>query len=139
MKRFAVFGASGCGRGVMPLVRQQLGHIEAQPWELVFVDDNPPAPQLNGYRVLSYVQWIAEPAASRHISLAIADSAVREKLAARCAKDGVAVFDVKAANVVVMDNVQLGPGSVLCPFVTLTSNIRIGQHFHAKVTGMQKS
>ena len=46
MKRFAVFGASGCGRGVMPLVRQQLGHIEAQPWELVFVDDNPPAPQL---------------------------------------------------------------------------------------------
>jgi sugar O-acyltransferase (sialic acid O-acetyltransferase NeuD family) len=133
MKRFAIFGAGGCGRGVMPLARQQLGHSEAQPWELVFVDDNPPAPQLNGYRVLSYVQWLAEPTASRHISLAISDSAVREKLAARCAEDGVAVFNVKAANVVIMDNVEVGPGAVLCPFVTLTSNIRIGQHFHANL------
>jgi acetyltransferase-like isoleucine patch superfamily enzyme len=40
---------------------------------------------------------------------------------------------VKAANVVVMDDVQIGPGAVLCPFVTLTSNIRIGQQFHANL------
>ena len=70
---------------------------------------------------------------SRHISLAIANSAVREKLAARCLADGVQFFDVKAANVVVLDNVQTGLGAVLCPFVTLTSNIRIGQHFHANL------
>lgn len=133
MKRFAIFGASGCGRGVMPLARQQLQQAEAQPWDLVFVDDNPPAPEFNGHRVLSYAQWLTEAAASRHISLAIANSAVREKLAARCLTDGVAFFDVKAANVVVMDDVQIGSGVVLCPFVTLTSNIRIGQHFHANL------
>ena len=51
----------------------------------------------------------------------------------RCAADGLAFFDVKAANVVVMDNVQIGPGAVLCPFITLTSNIRIGHHFHANI------
>ncbi|MDP2440546.1 acetyltransferase [Rhodoferax sp.] len=133
MKRFAIFGASGCGRGVMPLARQQLQQTEHQPWDLVFVDDNPPAPELNGHDVMTYAQWLAEPAATRHISLAIANSAVREKLAARCTADGVAYFDVKAANVVVMDDVQIGPGAVLCPFVTLTSNIRIGQHFHANL------
>lgn len=133
MKRFAIFGASGCGRGVMPLARQQLQQAEAQPWDLVFVDDNPPAPEFNGHRVLSYAQWLTEAAVSRHISLAIANSAVREKLAARCLTDGVTFFDVKAVNVVVMDDVQIGPGVVLCPFVTLTSNIRIGQHFHANL------
>ena len=133
MKRFAIFGASGCGRGVMPLARQQLQQAEAQPWDLVFVDDQPPAPQLNGHRVLTYAQWLAEPAASRHICLAIANGAVRETLAARCLADGVQFFDVKAANVVVMDDVQIGAGAVLCPFVTLTSNIRIGQHFHANL------
>lgn len=133
MKRFGIFGASGCGRGVMPLARQHLEHTEFHSWELVFVDDNPPAPKLNGHRVLTYAQWLAEPAASRHISLAIANSAVREKLAARCATDGIAFFDVKAANVVVMDDVQISVGAVLCPFVTLTSNIRIGRHFHANL------
>ena len=32
-----------------------------------------------------------------------------------------------------MDDVQLGAGAVLSPFVTLTSNIRIGRHFHANI------
>ena len=133
MKRFGIFGASGCGRGVMPLARHQLQQAEAQPWDLVFVDDHPREPQLNGHRVLTYAQWLAEPAASRHISLAIANSAVREKLAARCLADGVRFFEVKAANVVVMDEVKIGAGAVLCPFVTLTSNICVGQHFHANL------
>ena len=130
---YAVFGASGCGRGVLPLARLQLQSSETRPWNLVFVDDNPPAPALNGHRVMTYAQWLAEPATSRHISLAIANSAVREKLAARCVADGVDFFDVRAANAVVMDEVQLGLGAVLSPFVTLTSNIRIGQHFHANL------
>ena len=133
MKRFAIYGASGCGRGVMPLARQQLQQSEGLLWELVFVDDEPPAPVLNGHRVLTYAEWMVEPAESRHISLAIANSAVREKLATRCLADEVQFFDVKAANVVVLDNVQTGSGVVLCPFVTLTSNIRIGRHFQANL------
>ena len=133
MKRFAIYGASGCGRGVMPLARQQLQQSEGPLWELVFVDDEPPAPVLNGHRVLTYAEWMVEPAESRHISLAIANSAVREKLAARCLADEVQFFDVKASNVVVLDNVQTGSGVVLCPFVTLTSNIRIGRHFQANL------
>lgn len=117
----------------MPLARQQLQCSEHQPWDLVFVDDNPPALQINGQRVLSYAQWLAESAVSRHINLAIANSAVRAQLAERCAADGMAFFEVRAANVVELDDVQIGPGAVLCPFVTLTSNIRIGQHFHANL------
>lgn len=133
MKRFAIFGASGCGRGVMPLLERQLQRTESLLWDLVFVDDNPPALQINGHRVLTYAQWLTEPFSSRSISLAIANSSVREKLAARCVADGVAFSDVMADNVVVMDDVQIGPGSVLCPFVTVTSNIRIGKHFHANL------
>jgi sugar O-acyltransferase (sialic acid O-acetyltransferase NeuD family) len=132
MKQFAIFGASGCGRGVLPLARQQL-QVTPGLWDLVFVDDNPPAEQLNGHRVLTYAQWLAEPAESHHISLAIANSAVRAKLAERCTADGVGFFEARAANVVELDDVQIGPGAVLCPFVTLTSNIKIGQQFHANL------
>lgn len=133
MNRFAIFGASGFGREVLPLARQQLQQTDAGPWDLVFVDDQPPLSELNGHRVLTYEQWLVEPAASRSISLTIANSAVREKLAARCLSDGVQFFNVLAANVVVLDDVQISPGAVLCSFVTLTSNIRIGKQFHANI------
>lgn len=134
MKRFAIFGASGCGRGVLPLVRQQLqASLDSGLCDLVFVDDHPPAPVLNGQRVLAYAQWLSEPASSRHMTVAIANGRVREQLVQRCAADGVQFFEARAANVVQLDDVQLGEGAVLCPFVTLTSNIRIGQHFHANI------
>lgn len=133
MKRFAVFGASGCGRGVLPLLRQHLRETEAQPWELVFVDDFLQGEFVNGHAVMSYAQWVERPASSRYVSLAIASGTVRERLADRCASDGVLFCEVKAASVVVLDDVQIGVGAVLCPFVTLTSNIRIGKQFHANL------
>ena len=132
MKQIAIFGVSGCGRGVMPLARQQWAAI-GEPHQMVFVDDNPPAAECNGYRVLTYAEWLAQPASSRHINIAIANSAVRQKLVERCIADGVQFFQVRAANVVQMDNVQLGEGAILSPFVTLTCNIRIGKHFHANL------
>ena len=134
MNRFAIFGASGYGREVVPFARQQLqAALEKGDADLVFVDDHPTAPVVNGQRVLTYAEWLSEPASSRHISVAIASSRVRAQLVKRCALDGVKFFEVRAANVVQLDEVQLGEGAVLCPFVTLTSNIRIGQHFHANI------
>jgi sugar O-acyltransferase (sialic acid O-acetyltransferase NeuD family) len=134
MKSYAIFGASGCGRGVLPLVRQQLQlGLVAGDCDLVFVDDHPPAPVVNGQRVLTYAQWLTETASSRHMNVAIANSQVRQQLVQRCAADGVQFFEARAANVVQLDDVQLGEGAILSPFVTLTSNIRIGQHFHANI------
>ena len=134
MKRFGIFGASGYGREVLPLVRQQLQtELTTGLADLVFVDDQPSAPVINGQRVLTYAQWLAEPARSRHMNVAIANSQVRQKLVERCEVDGVQFFEARAANVVQLDDVQLGDGAVLCPFVTLTSNVRIGQHFHGNI------
>jgi sugar O-acyltransferase (sialic acid O-acetyltransferase NeuD family) len=134
MKRFAIFGVSGYGREVLPLVRHQLqAALAAGDVDLVFVDDHPPALEVNGQRVMTYAHWLSEPASSRHINVAIANSRVREQLVQRCVVDKVQFFEARAANVVQLDEVQLGEGAVLCPFVTLTSNIRIGQHFQANI------
>ena len=134
MKRYAIFGASGCGKGVMPLLRQQLASQLAEgKADLVFVDDCPPAAEMNGHRVITYAQWLDEPADNRLMSLAIANGYVRNQLVLRCKADGVQFFEVRAANVVQLDDVHLGEGAILCPFVTLTSNIRIGRHFHANL------
>ncbi len=132
MKRVAIYGVSGCGRGVMPLARQQWPS-SGESYQLVFVDDDPPAAEVNGHPVLTYAEWLKLPASSRHINVAIANSAVRELLAERCRADEVQFFEVRAPSVVQMDDVQLGDGAILCPFVALTSNIRIGKHFHANL------
>lgn len=133
MKRqVAIYGVSGFGREVMPMARQQWA-ASVEPYQLIFVDDNPPAREVNGHPVLTYAEWVAQPAASRHINIAIANTTVRRQLAERCASDGVRFFEVRAANVVQLDAVQAGEGAILCPFVTLTSNIHIGRHFHANL------
>lgn len=130
---FAVYGASGCGRGVMPLARAQLAGQCIAGTRLVFIDDQPAEPVVNGQRVLRYTEFLQQEASERHVVLAIANSKVREQLAARCKADGVRAWTVSADNVVRMDDVELGEGAALSPFVTLTSNIRIGRHFHANL------
>jgi sugar O-acyltransferase (sialic acid O-acetyltransferase NeuD family) len=130
---YAIFGASGCGRGVMPVAREQLLRAGATVDRLVFVDDKPEAAVMNGHSVMTYREYLEVPAGERHVVLAIANSVVRESLAERCAADGVRPWSVTASNAVVLDEVQVGEGAILCPFVTLTSNIRIGRHFHANL------
>lgn len=130
---YAVYGVSGFGREVMPLAREQLRRVGIGSDQLVFVDDNPNAEVVNGHRVLTYREYIETPADARHVSLAIANSEIRERLAARCAADGILPWGVAASNVVTLDQIQLGEGSILCPFVTLTSDICIGRHFQANI------
>ena len=130
---FAVYGASGCGRGVMPLARAQLLREGIAASRLVFVDDQSDAVLVNGHAVLLYEKFLQVAASSRHIVVAIANSAVRELLAERCIADDVNPWTVAASNLVVMDDVTIGEGAALSPFVTITSNIRIGRHFHANL------
>ena len=130
---YAVYGVSGFGREVLPMARAQAAEMGLAPDRLVFVDDGADVAVVNGYRVLGFEAFLHTPASDRFAVLAIADATVRQRLAARLADAGVRPWQVRAAQSVVMDDVALGEGAILCPFVTLTSNIRIGQHFHANL------
>jgi sugar O-acyltransferase (sialic acid O-acetyltransferase NeuD family) len=130
---YAVYGASGCGRGIMPIARQAVLEAGQSTDQLYFIDDLPSAPTINGHHVVTYANFIKILASERYVALAIANSAVREKLAEKITSDGVLPWALKSSNVVMMDNVEMGVGALLSPFVTLTSNIRIGRYFHANL------
>ena len=130
-KLYGIFGTGGCGRGIMPLAREQLASDAGA--RLVFVDDGTDRSSVNGHDVLTLEQFAAATADQRAIAVAIASSQARQRVAARCTEAGISFFEVRAANVVEMDDVTIGQGALISPFVTLTSNIRIGDHFHANL------
>lgn len=130
VKLHGIYGAGGCGRGIMPLAREQL-ELGASD-ELVFVDDGDVGPVINGHRVLTFEEF-ASSSGELSIALAAAESRLRERLADKCSKHGISFFSLWAANAVRMDSVELGEGALISPFVTLTSNIRIGRHFQANI------
>jgi len=127
---YGVYGAGGCGRGIMPLLREQLHGTDAR---LVFIDDRAGFNSVNGHPVWTWTRFLQEPAERRAACLAVADSRLREQLFERCGEADVEVAQVRAANVVEMDDVRIGPGALISPFVTFTSNIVVGRCFHANL------
>jgi sugar O-acyltransferase (sialic acid O-acetyltransferase NeuD family) len=128
MRHLAIYGAGGAGRGVMPLLR-----AAASPGDtLWFVDDGEAGREINGHRAIAFADFAALPGEKR-VALAVANGDTRRTLADRCEEAQIGFLEVRAESVIEMDDVQMGEGAILSPFVTLTSNIRIGRHFHANL------
>ena len=130
---YAVYGASGCGRSLMPVARAQLKRAGIKA-EIVFIDDGLSAEAIiNSHRVMNYEAFKKITATKKYVLIAIANSQVREKIALRLEQDSIALWTVQADNVVLMDNIELAAGAALSPFVSITSNIKIGKCFHANL------
>lgn len=125
-----VYGASGFGREVMPLVRQNISQSDSR---IVFIDDNIPCGVVNNHEVITYKRFIEESADEKLISVAIADSVVRSSIMDKCGADGIEIFNVLSRNSLIMDDVNIGRGFIVSPFVTITSNVKIGKGFHANL------
>ena len=128
MALYGVYGAGGCGRGILPIVRDQLETGD----RLVFVDDKAGA-AVNGHQVVSFADFVASEANEKRICIAVANGAIRSKLAAQCGAAGLEFFSVHHENCIKMDDVEIGEGALFSPFTTVTSNVRIGQHFHCNL------
>lgn len=130
---YAVYGASGCGRSLMPVARQQLQRLGVQA-DLYFIDDSLEDSQtVNGHIAINYQTFKNLDATDKHVLIAIANSQIREKIANQLSIDGIQLWTVQADNSVMMDNIEIGEGAALSPFVSITSNIKIGKCFHANL------
>jgi sugar O-acyltransferase (sialic acid O-acetyltransferase NeuD family) len=127
-----IYGASGFGKEVYPLVRDYLSQngISAR---CCFIDDNDEINVLSGIEVMSYESFKLQNESTKQALVAIANSKVREILVNQLAEDGIKQLNISSQNNVLMDDIVMEEGSLLCPFVTLTSNIKIGKAFHANI------
>lgn len=130
---YAIYGASGCGRSLMPVARQQLQRLNSTA-EIYFIDDSlQEEKNINGHKAINYQAFKNLNADDKYVLIAIANSQIREKIANQLLMDAIHLWTVQADNTVMMDNIEIGEGSALSPFVSITSNIKIGKCFHANL------
>jgi sugar O-acyltransferase (sialic acid O-acetyltransferase NeuD family) len=99
--------------------------------DIVFVDDNVPKVAVQAPIVSTLLDYVPEE--SDLVVCAIGSPSVREHV--------VAVLETKNARMVTFihdrallgDNVEIGLGSVICPDVVITSDVRIGSHVHVNI------
>ena len=118
-----IYGAAGCGRGIMPVAR-----VNFPEDELVFIDDGACPDSVNGYPCMSRKKFLASD--PKGVILAIADGHIRARLNAQL---GLPLIGVQADNAVLMDEVELASGACLSPFACITSNVKIGLCLHANL------
>lgn len=125
-----IYGASGFGREVLPVLLEN----EADPQTRVcFIDDNLSGSTFAGYPVLDWLSFLAENAKERFLCIAIADGVVRQAIFEKCVAAGISFIECCARNVWRASEARIGEGSILQPFVNITSNAVIGRCFHANI------
>ncbi|MGP5213752.1 NeuD/PglB/VioB family sugar acetyltransferase [Psychrobacter immobilis] len=134
-KVFAVYGASGCGRSLMPVAVEQLRRLNAQAdSQIVFIDDAlDEDANVNGYTAMNYAKFKSIGSDDKFVLIAIANSSIRQAIANKLAQDGISLWTVQGANTLIMDEVSIAAGAALSPFVTIAANVTIGKCFHANL------
>ena len=134
-KVFAVYGASGCGRSLMPVAVDQLQRLDAQAdSQIIFIDDAlDEDANVNGYTAMNYARFKSIDSDDKFVIIAIANSSIRQKIADKLVQDGISLWTVKGTTTLIMDAVSIAAGAALSPFVTIAANVTIGKCFHANL------
>ena len=132
---FAIYGASGCGRSLMPVAVDQLQKLDAQAdSQIVFIDDAlDEDANVNGYTAMNYTKFKSIKSDDKFVLIAIANSRIREKIADKLLKDDISLWTIKGTTTLIMDAVSIAAGAALSPFVTIAANVTIGKCFHANL------
>lgn len=132
MKIYAIVGAGGFGREVVPLAKEMLRQSGENDFSLIFVDDNQAGKIINDIAVVATADFL-EMKGERFFNITIANSKVRQEIAERFISSGVKPFSVIAFNAVNLSHNTIADGAVFCPFTTVTANANIGKFFHANI------
>ena len=135
MALYAIFGAGGFGREVMPVAHEMITAAHGTKGnDFVFVEVNlKKQTVINGYKVISEDEFLSFPADDKYFNIAVADYKIREHIADKLFAANINPFTIQAGNAVIYDDNHIGEGAILCAFTTITSNVKIGRFFHANL------
>jgi sugar O-acyltransferase (sialic acid O-acetyltransferase NeuD family) len=130
-QKCAIYSCEGFAREILPSIRRQFG---GDP-DIVFVDDDPAKRQeaVHGCAVIGFEELCGPIHRDRLVSVAVADTKVREMLVKRCLQSGLSFMTVCDVSHIQFDNVSIGEGAILCANTMITGDAVIGSHFHCNI------
>jgi sugar O-acyltransferase (sialic acid O-acetyltransferase NeuD family) len=122
MKKIAIIGAGGFAREV----KQQML-------------DNDPNLNIEFFVEDQYVNENCKPISSLEpdlylVLIAIGDPVVRKKMVSILPKNTNYGTFIHHTAQILDENIEIGPGSIICPNVILTTNIKLGSHTHLNLS-----
>ena len=123
-----IYGASGFGKEVLTIAREQYGADS----KIVFIDDSGAEDSFAATDILTFEEF-GKIEMSKHVAIAIADSQLRKTLTDKCKDNDIVINNLIASNAYVGPEAVYGEGTILCPFVCLTANLRIGHSVHLNI------
>lgn len=133
MDIYAIVGAGGFGREVLPLAKEQLAS-SPRPFRVVFVDDGVEEKNVNDTEIITSAEFKAYTSVNKFFNVAIGNSKTRETIARNMVAAGATPFTISSKfNSLSFDSNVIGAGAIFCPFTIVTSNVNIGQYFHANI------
>lgn len=130
MERLIIVGAGGFGREVHAWAAQTWGH--RPDWEFGgFLDDNPsaltrfPSPTPGWVVLGSPAAW--QPSPDERFLVAVGSPTVKRRLATLLSSRGAKWATLVHPSAIVGARVRIGEGSILCPGVVVTCDVRLGR------------
>src|SRR6516164_2318130 len=130
---YGLFGAGGFGRPVMPILQAMASERHGEAADVVFIDNEPAAKQVNGVRVISMETFLEAPRGATFFNVALANPHARMAVCERFLREGFKPVTIISRQAVVMGPAEIGEGAIICGFCTITTNVRIGRFFHANI------
>ena len=135
--RYAIYSCEGFSREVLPIARGSdlIASKESAGDKIVFVDDDATkvGKIVNGIQVISFTDLKAADNRDRLISIGIADTHIRLKVANKCTSEGFKFFSIFDDSFTRGDNIQIGEGSIFCAHTKVTADAEIGRHFQCNI------
>ena len=131
---YGIYGIGGFAREVFPLVKEKAQ--ENNNSKIYFIVDDKylnDKRELRGIEIISFNNFIEISNAEKFLTVGFSDVLRRIEVFNFCEKNNIKLLNISATNVVIMDNVKIGDGYILCPYVTLTSDVTIGKGFQANI------
>lgn len=124
-KKIVIVGAGGFGRETATLIKDV--NQKQSEWEFLgFVDDAVTGETVEGYPILGNVEYLLQMQPKPYVSIAIANSAVREHIAGRLKRAGFQFPTLIHPTVAIGPNVSIGEGCIICRNAIFTTNIVVG-------------
>lgn len=132
MDIYAVVGAGGFGREVVPIVSAMMGTTRKDVFKVIFVDDKLKETFVNGYELLDTGTFL-KLEGNKFFNIAIANSKSRQTISEKFISAGAKPFSITAHNTLTLSDIKDNDSAILCPFTTIATNTTIGTFFHANL------